>query len=62
MRLLLQMFLYCLVFWREVQEYKALFIGASFRPCAVEMKAKVSLSSIASLRVIIIYLYATLLL
>ncbi|XP_064382718.1 regulator of G-protein signaling 22-like isoform X2 [Halichondria panicea] len=35
-----KVFLYCLVFWREVQEYKALFIGASFSPCTVEMKAK----------------------
>lgn len=32
----------CLRFWREVQEYKSLFIQPSFSPCAVEMKAKVS--------------------
>ena len=31
----------CLQFWREVQEYKALFVQKSFSPCAVEMKAKV---------------------
>ena len=31
----------CLQFWREVQEYKALFIQVNFSPCAVEMKAKV---------------------
>ena len=32
----------CLRFWREVQEYKTLFVRASFSPCAVEMKAKVN--------------------
>lgn len=31
----------CLKFWREVQEYKTLFVRVSFSPCAVEMKAKV---------------------
>lgn len=31
----------CLRFWREVQEYKTLFIQETFSPCAVEMKAKV---------------------
>ena len=31
----------CLLFWREVQEYKSLFIQKQFSPCAVEMKAKV---------------------
>ena len=31
----------CLLFWREVQKYKELFIQQSFSPCAVEMKAKV---------------------
>lgn len=40
--LLLQTCLHCLLFWREVQEYKALFVGTSFSPCAVEMKAKVT--------------------
>lgn len=38
----MQVFIHCLVFWREVQEYKALFIGASFSPCTVETRAKVS--------------------
>ncbi len=37
----LQMYLHCLLFWRDVQEYKSLFLRASFSPCAVEMKAKV---------------------
>ncbi len=31
----------CLLFWREVQEYKSLFVQASFSACAVEKKAKV---------------------
>lgn len=31
----------CLRFWREVQEYKTLYIQESFSPCTVEMKAKV---------------------
>ena len=39
----LQSFLHCLLFWREVQKYKALFVGTSFSPCSVEMKAKVSI-------------------
>lgn len=30
-----------LLFWREVQEYKALFIRRTFSPCAVEMRSKV---------------------
>lgn len=34
----------CLKFWREVQEYKALFVQESFSPCAVEMKAKVHMT------------------
>ena len=38
-----QTFLHCLLFWRDVQEYKALFTAASFIPCAVERKAKVTL-------------------
>ena len=37
-----QTFLHCLLFWREVQEYKALFTADSFIPCAVERKAKVN--------------------
>ena len=37
-----KVYINCLLFWREVQEYKALFVQASFSPCAVEMKAKVS--------------------
>jgi hypothetical protein len=31
----------CLQFWREVQEYKTLFIQEMFSACSVEMKAKV---------------------
>ena len=31
-----------LLFWREVQKYKALFVGKTFSLCAVEMKSKVS--------------------
>lgn len=34
-----------LLFWREVQEYKALFVGKTFRPCAVERKSKVCTST-----------------
>jgi len=30
-----------LLFWREVQAYKVLFVGRRFSPCAVEMKSKV---------------------
>ena len=33
----------CLQFWREVQQYKALFVQKQFSPCAVELKAKVRL-------------------
>ena len=33
-----------LLFWREVQEYKALFVGKTFQPCAVEMRSKVCTS------------------
>ena len=40
-----QSFLHSLLFWREVQEYKALFVATSFSPCSVEMKAKVSSTS-----------------
>lgn len=36
-------YLNCLRFWREVQEYKTLFVRVSFSPCGVEMKAKVIL-------------------
>ena len=32
----------CLYFWREVQEYKTLFLKCSFSISAVEMKAKAS--------------------
>lgn len=39
-------FIKCLLFWREVQEYKSLFIQKQFSPCAVELKAKVLLSTI----------------
>ena len=38
-----QTFLHCLLFWRDVQEYKSLFTADSFIPCAVERKAKVNL-------------------
>lgn len=31
-----------LLFWRDVQEYKALFVGKKFSPYSVEMKSKVS--------------------
>ncbi len=31
-----------LLFWREVQEYKGLFLKLSFSITAVEMKAKVN--------------------
>lgn len=31
----------CLQFWRDIQEYKTLFIQKQFSACAVEMKAKV---------------------
>lgn len=37
---------HCLQFWREVQEYKTLFIQDTFSPCAVEMKAKVAISNV----------------
>ncbi len=36
-----QVYLHCLLFWREAQSYKSLFLRQSFSPCAVEMKAKV---------------------
>lgn len=36
-----KLYINCLLFWREVQEYKTLFVQESFSPCAVEMKAKV---------------------
>lgn len=37
----------CLQFWREVQEYKHLFIQKNFSPCAVELKAKVFINNMA---------------
>ena len=33
----------CLQFWREVQEFKYLFIQKHFSPCTVELKSKVYL-------------------
>lgn len=32
----------CLQFWREVQEFKYLFIQDHFSPCTVELKSKVT--------------------
>ena len=36
-----KVYINCLKFWREVQQYKILFVKDAFSPCAVEMKAKV---------------------
>ena len=38
---LLQVPLHSLLFWREVQDYKALFMAPKFSPAAVQIKAKV---------------------
>ena len=45
--------LHCLLFWRDVQDYKAMFVGPSFSPNAVQLKAKVPIHTC------IIILYTT---
>ncbi len=37
-----KVYINALLFWRDMQEYKILFVGKKFSPCLVEMKSKVS--------------------
>ena len=52
-----KVYINCLRFWREVQEYKALFVRVSFSPCSVEMKAKVFYYYLLAEHLYIIYSY-----